>query len=182
MPEINMYLLYTLGFTAWVTFPIVTAGSSTVGGDALIELYRNQLSLGLVGMGLVLGVINELKQPEVGSAYNVDFSVLGTLIDGLDRELDNRLSRCDAGVQSGGSNINSSAAFTFEDTVAVDNNSPPFQSGPATSLTTKSTRRPGRQFLKKLRDRTLRRIRTRKQVGKNNDDGEDDDNRQLFKL
>ena len=92
LPEINMYLLYSLGFASWVTFPIVTAGSSTVGGDALINLYRDQLSLGMVAMGLVLGILNELKQPEIGSAYNVDYSVLGTLIDGLEKELDYRLS------------------------------------------------------------------------------------------
>lgn len=93
MPEVNMYLLYILGFTTWISFPIVTAGSSTVGGEALIEVYRNQLSLGVFAMGCVLGIINELKQPEVGSAYNVDYSILGTLMDGLEKELYLRLKQ-----------------------------------------------------------------------------------------
>lgn len=94
MPEVNMYLLYILGFTAWVTFPIVTAGSSTVGGEELINVYRNELSLGIFAMGFVLGIINELKQPEVGSAYNVDYNLLGKLMDGLEEELNFRLSKC----------------------------------------------------------------------------------------
>ncbi len=93
MPEVNMYLLYILGFTTWISFPIVTAGSSTVGGEALIEVYRNLLSLGVFAMGCVLGIINELKKPEVGSAYNVDYSILGTLMDGLENELYLRLKQ-----------------------------------------------------------------------------------------
>ena len=95
MPEVNMYLLYVLGFTTWVTFPIVTAGASTIGGEALIHLYRKLLSLGVFGMGLVLGILNELKQPEVGSAYNVDYSILGTMLDGLEKEVNGRLMKCD---------------------------------------------------------------------------------------
>ncbi len=110
MPEVNMYLLYILGFFAWVTFPIVTAGSSTVGGEELINVYRNELSLGIFAMGGVLGIINELKQPEVGSAYNVDYNLLGKLLDGLDEELNFRLSKCGLNLDSaagagGGSNL-----------------------------------------------------------------------------
>mmetsp|Transcript_26267 Transcript_26267/g.30004 ORF Transcript_26267/g.30004 Transcript_26267/m.30004 type:complete len:438 (-) Transcript_26267:25-1338(-) len=95
MPEINMYMLYILGFSSWITFPIVTAGAQTVGGDMLIEVYRVQLSLGVFAMSGVLGVINELKRPEVGSAYNVDYSVLFTLINGLENEIENRLLNCE---------------------------------------------------------------------------------------
>merc|ERR1740136_190116 len=61
MPELNLYLLYTLGAMAWVTFPIVAAGSATVGGEALLDVQRVQLSTGVLAMGGVLGIINELK-------------------------------------------------------------------------------------------------------------------------
>ena len=112
LPEVNMYLLYILGFTTWVTFPIVTAGSSTVGGESLIEVYRNQLSIGVLGMGCVLGILNELKQPEVGSAYNVDYSILGTLMDGLENELDCRMGRC---MSSCASNVNGGGDIVVDD-------------------------------------------------------------------
>jgi hypothetical protein len=116
LPELNMYLLYITGLFAWITFPIVTAGSFTVGGETLIEVYRYQLSLGLFGMGLVLGIINELKQPEVGSAYNVDYSVLGTLIDGIEEELDYRLSKCEGdGVGNSISSMNNGSLNSYDE-------------------------------------------------------------------
>jgi hypothetical protein len=124
MPEVNMYLLYILGFTTWVTFPLVTAGSYTVGGEELIDLFRNQLSLGVFGMGLVLGIINELKQPEVGSAYNVDYSILGTMLDGLEKEVNGRLMTCDLDdVRNDGpdDDDNDNNAMMYKDGVLADN-------------------------------------------------------------
>lgn len=103
MPELNLYLLYILGFMAWITFPIVAAGSSTVGGDALLNVQRVQLSLGVFAMGGVLGIINELKVPalngkggsSISSVYDVDFSVLETLLNGLEDEICVRIAKCD---------------------------------------------------------------------------------------
>lgn len=94
MPELNMYLLYTLGFTVWLSYPIVTAGAQTVGGEALIEVFRNQLSVGVFAMWGIFGIINELKRPEVASAYNVDYEVLGILLDGIGEELKYRKEKC----------------------------------------------------------------------------------------
>ncbi len=93
MPEVNMYLLYTLGFTVWISFPVVTAGAQTVGGEALIEVFQNQLSIGVFAMWGIFGIINELKRPEIASAYNVDYQVLGTLLDGVEKELAFRMDR-----------------------------------------------------------------------------------------
>lgn len=98
MPEVNMYLLYTLGFTVWVSFPVVAAGSQTVGGDALLDVFRIQLSLGIFAMVGLLGIINELKRPEVASAYNVDYSLLGKLIGGIENDVQMRLKRCQENV------------------------------------------------------------------------------------
>jgi len=94
MPEVNMYLLYTLGFTVWISFPIVAAGSQTVGGDALLDVFRIQLSVGIFAMVGLLGIINELKRPEVASAYNIDYSLLGKLISGIENDVQTRLERC----------------------------------------------------------------------------------------
>jgi len=95
MPEMNMYLLYSLGFSVWISFPVVAAGAQTVGGDALLDLFRVELSVGVLAMGGVFGIINELKRPEIASAYNIDYAVLGTLIEGVEDDLMVRLRRCE---------------------------------------------------------------------------------------
>lgn len=99
MPEINMYLLYVLGSTVFVSFPFVTAGSETVGGDGLLQLYRAQLSIVVFAMCVVLGMINELKQPEIASVYSVNYDFLGKMMNGLECELDERMKSCDAAVE-----------------------------------------------------------------------------------
>ena len=93
MPEVNMYLLYVLGFTVWISFPIVAAGSETVGGDALLQVFRIQLSIGVFAMVGLLGIINELKRPEIASAYNIDYSVLGKLMAGIEEDLERRIEK-----------------------------------------------------------------------------------------
>lgn len=101
MPEINMYLLYSLGFMSWMTFPIVATGSQTVGGPGLLEVDRLQLSFGILVMGIVFGIINELKCPVIASAYNVSYSVLYQLITGLEQELITRMDKCKLKSNSG---------------------------------------------------------------------------------
>lgn len=93
MPEVNMYLLYVLGFTVWISFPIVAAGSETVGGDALLQVFRIQLSIGVFAMVGLLGIVNELKRPEIASAYNIDYSVLGKLMAGIEEDLERRIEK-----------------------------------------------------------------------------------------
>jgi hypothetical protein len=94
MPEINMYLLYILGTTVFVSFPFVAAGSETVGGDALLQLFRIQLSIGVFAMCTIFGIINELKRPEIASAYSVDYDILGKMLSNLEKELGERMKRC----------------------------------------------------------------------------------------
>jgi hypothetical protein len=95
MPEINMYLLYTLGATVFVSFPFVAAGSETVGGDALLQLFRTHLSVGVFAMCTVFGIINELKRPDISSAYSVDYEILGKMLSNVEKELGERMKRCD---------------------------------------------------------------------------------------
>lgn len=94
MPEVNMYLLYTLGFSVWISFPIVATGAQTVGGEALLDVFRTQLSIGIFAMCGLLGIINELKRPEIASAYNVDYSLLWIMIDGIEKDLHSRMEKC----------------------------------------------------------------------------------------
>ena len=93
MPEVNVYLLYTLGFCVWISFPFVSTGAQTVGGEALLDVFRLQLSIGVFAMCCLLGIINELKRPEIASAYNVDYSLLRTLIEGIETDLNRRIER-----------------------------------------------------------------------------------------
>lgn len=95
MPEVNMYLLYVLGFFVWISFPIVATGSQTVGGPVLLDVFRTQLSMGIFAMCFLLGIINELKRPEIGSAYNIDYELLGTLVDGIEKDLSARIKVCE---------------------------------------------------------------------------------------
>jgi hypothetical protein len=94
MPEVNMYLLYILGFFVWISFPIVATGAQTVGGEALLDVFRTELSFGIFAMCCLLGIINELKRPEIASAYNVDYSLLWTLVDGIEKDLNERVTKC----------------------------------------------------------------------------------------
>ena len=49
------------------------------------NLFKTQLSGGIFAMCILFGIINELKQPQIASAYNVDYSLMGTLVDGLEK-------------------------------------------------------------------------------------------------
>ena len=43
---------------------------------------------------MLLGIINELKRPEIASACNVDYSLLWTLVDVIEKDLNERITKC----------------------------------------------------------------------------------------
>jgi len=116
MPQINIQLLYILGFTAWMTFPIVATGSQTVGGQALIDLQAFQLSLGLFAMWSVLGVVEEFNRPNLGGIYNINFSTLDVMVSGVERQLVTRYEKCEMAINS------SSSSSIMTNTTAVSDN------------------------------------------------------------
>ncbi|OEU09996.1 hypothetical protein FRACYDRAFT_277156 [Fragilariopsis cylindrus CCMP1102] len=91
LPQIHMILLWTLASIVLFTFPLLGAGSQTIGGLGILQVQSWYLGFIVFGIGLVLGVVEELRRPgEVGS-YNAQ-TVLNIMVRGLEEELDLRLS------------------------------------------------------------------------------------------
>ena len=89
LPELQMYLLYTLAAVVLFTFPLLGAGSQTLGGRGILEVQSVYLAFIVFGISLVLGIVNELRFPSGNGAYNVG-SVLDIMVAGLREELDGR--------------------------------------------------------------------------------------------
>jgi len=94
MPDIQMTWLSVLGIMVLCTFPVIATGAQTVGGEPLIQIQRIHLSIGAFALGCVLGIVHELGRPGIGSAYNIDYTVLQSLLRGLHLELQTRLHKC----------------------------------------------------------------------------------------
>uniref|UniRef100_A0A7S4JHS8 Uncharacterized protein n=1 Tax=Odontella aurita TaxID=265563 RepID=A0A7S4JHS8_9STRA len=89
LPPLQMILLWTLAFIVLATFPLLGAGSQTLGGPAILAVQSAYISFVVFGVVAVLGVIEELRQPG-GGAYNVD-AVLEVMVRGLEDELHGRM-------------------------------------------------------------------------------------------
>jgi hypothetical protein len=91
LPSIHMVLLWTLAGIVLFTFPLLGAGSQTIGGLGILSVQSWYLSFIVFGIWLSLGVINELRKPGVQGAYNAR-TVLLTMVTGLEQELEQRMS------------------------------------------------------------------------------------------
>lgn len=91
LPSIHMTLLWVLGGIVLFTFPLLGAGSQTIGGDEILQVQSIYLGFIVLGMTMTLGVIYELQRPGDVGAYNAR-RVLGIMVKGLNDELEERLS------------------------------------------------------------------------------------------
>ena len=91
LPELHMPLLWTLFAIVLFTFPLLGAGSQTIGGNEILVVQSWYLSFLVFGMGLTMGVVNELQRPSLRGAYNAQL-VLNVMATGLIEEIDLRLS------------------------------------------------------------------------------------------
>lgn len=91
LPELHMPLLWTLFAIVLFTFPLLGAGSQTIGGNQILVVQSWYLSILVFGMGLAMGVVNELQRPSLRGAYNAQI-VLNVMAAGLIEEIDLRLS------------------------------------------------------------------------------------------
>mmetsp|Transcript_32022 Transcript_32022/g.52920 ORF Transcript_32022/g.52920 Transcript_32022/m.52920 type:complete len:386 (-) Transcript_32022:47-1204(-) len=89
LPPIHFALVYTLAAVVMVVFPLLGAGSQTLGGDAILQVQAVFLSFIVFGICAVLGVLNELNQPTKNGAYNV-VPVLNIMVKGLVDEINAR--------------------------------------------------------------------------------------------
>jgi hypothetical protein len=90
LPQIHMVLLWTLAGIVLFTFPLLGAGSQTIGGMGILVVQSWYLSFIVFAIGLTMGVINELRRPAQTGAYNAK-TVLNVMVSGLEEELDLRL-------------------------------------------------------------------------------------------
>lgn len=92
LPEIHMFLLYSLGAVVLSTFPVLGAGVQIIGGDNILRVQSVYFGIIMFAIVTALGVINELRKPAGGlGVYNVD-ALLNLMTQGLDEELQRKLS------------------------------------------------------------------------------------------
>jgi Protein of unknown function (DUF4239) len=90
LPAIHMLLLWVLAAIELVSFPLLGAGTQTIGGYNLLTVEGVLFGVMTSGIVLTLRVVGELWRP-AGGAYNVD-NVLSVMVSGLEKELQTRLS------------------------------------------------------------------------------------------
>jgi hypothetical protein len=90
LPEIQMTLLWILAAIVLCVFPLLGAGSQTIGGYAILQVQSWYISFLVFGISLVMGIIYELRSPNQPGAYNAR-TVLSIMISGLQEELQHRL-------------------------------------------------------------------------------------------
>lgn len=90
LPMIHMLLLWALAGIELVSFPLLGAGTQTIGGTGLLTVEGCLFGVMTSGIVLTMRVVGELWRP-AGGAYNVD-AVLSTMVSGLEEELVARMS------------------------------------------------------------------------------------------
>lgn len=90
LPKIHMLLLWLLAVIELMSFPLLGAGTQTIGGYNILTVEGCLFGVMTFGIVMTLRVIGELYRPG-GGAYNVD-GVLSVMVRGLEEELNERLS------------------------------------------------------------------------------------------
>lgn len=89
LPRIHMVLLWILAAIELVSFPLLGAGTQTIGGYNILTIEGFLFGIMTFGIVMTMRVIGELYRPG-GGAYNVD-GVLSIMVKGLEEELKGRL-------------------------------------------------------------------------------------------
>merc|ERR1712127_393841 len=85
LPSVHMLLLWILAAIELVSFPLLGAGTQTIGGYNILTVEGCLFGVMTFGIVMTLRVVGELWRP-AGGAYNVD-SVLAIMVKGLEEEL-----------------------------------------------------------------------------------------------
>lgn len=91
LPQLHMILLWTLAGIVLFTFPLLGAGSQTIGGIGILQVQSWYLGFIVFGISLTMGVVEELRRPGEVGAYNAR-STLDLMVKGLEEELEGRLN------------------------------------------------------------------------------------------
>jgi Protein of unknown function (DUF4239) len=90
LPSIHMMLLWILAGIELISFPLLGAGTQSIGGYKILSVEGILFGVMTGGIVLTLRVVGELWRP-AGGAYNVD-AVLSVMVSGLEEELKARMS------------------------------------------------------------------------------------------
>jgi len=90
LPPIHMLLLWILAAIELGAFPLLGAGTQTIGGYNILTIEGALFGVMTFGIVMTLRVVGELWRP-AGGAYNVD-GVLSVMISGLEEELEARMN------------------------------------------------------------------------------------------
>jgi len=90
LPQVHMGLLWILALIELVSFPLLGAGTQTIGGYNILTVEGILFGVMTSGIVLTLRVVGELWRP-AGGAYNVD-TVLAVMVRGLEEELESRMA------------------------------------------------------------------------------------------
>lgn len=96
LPPVHLLLLWLLAVIELSSFPVLGAGTQTIGGYNILSIEGCLFGIMTFGIVLTLNVVGELYVGS-GGAYNVD-SVLGVMVKGLDEELETRMKDLDESV------------------------------------------------------------------------------------
>eukprot|EP00537_Pseudo-nitzschia_pungens_P015881 CAMPEP_0172409202 /NCGR_PEP_ID=MMETSP1061-20121228/76243_1 /TAXON_ID=37318 /ORGANISM="Pseudo-nitzschia pungens, Strain cf. pungens" /LENGTH=447 /DNA_ID=CAMNT_0013145351 /DNA_START=235 /DNA_END=1578 /DNA_ORIENTATION=+ len=88
LPSIHFAMLWMLAALELVSFPLLGAGTQTIGGYNVLTIEGLLFGVMTTGIVLTLRVVGELWRP-AGGAYQVD-SVLRVMVRGLEKELEAR--------------------------------------------------------------------------------------------
>ena len=93
LPPVHLLLLWLLAIIELSSFPVLGAGTQTIGGYNILTIEGGLFAIMTFGIVLTLNVVGELYTGS-GGAYNVD-SVLQVMVSGLDEELAIRMKDMD---------------------------------------------------------------------------------------
>ena len=96
LPPVHLLLLWLLAVIELSSFPVLGAGTQTIGGYNILTIEGALFATMTFGIVLTLNVVGELYVGS-GGAYNVD-EVLSVMVKGLDEELDTRMKNVDEDV------------------------------------------------------------------------------------
>lgn len=90
LPAAHILMLWILAAIELVSFPLLGAGTQTIGGYRILTVEGCLFGLMTGGIIMTLNVVGELWRP-AGGAYNVD-NVLAVMVSGLEDELKARIN------------------------------------------------------------------------------------------
>ena len=117
LPEVHMILLWVLAAIELCSFPLLGAGTQTIGGYNILTVEGCLFGVMTFGIVLTLRVVGELWRP-AGGAYNVD-AVLATMVRGLEEELQLRMSISMSSNSNSNSNSNSPDFSSLKNEILV---------------------------------------------------------------